>query len=256
MDDRQRITSITTWIVGVVAGAVALLLPLGFFAISYHHLAGTLEAEAEAASRTITELINANPELWKYEQRRLEEVLTRRIQGSHSETRRILDRQNRLVAERAELMKPPLIRHEFELLDSGIPVGKIEIISSLSPLLLRSGLVALLGLFCGAGIFIVLRVFPLRTIEQVEKSLRLSEEELTVKVMQLEGVLAKMKQLEGIIPICMYCKKIRDDKESWQQLEGYISEHSEAHFSHGICPDCYRKVSGDFLDELENLKQV
>jgi hypothetical protein len=56
---------------------------------------------------------------------------------------------------------------------------------------------------------------------------------------------AKVKHLEGIIPICMYCKKIRDDMESWQQLEQYITEHSEAMFSHGICPECYGKVRSD-----------
>ena len=55
---------------------------------------------------------------------------------------------------------------------------------------------------------------------------------------QLEAALARVKQLEGIIPICSYCKKIRDDKKSWQQLETYISEHSEAVFSHGACPEC------------------
>jgi PAS domain S-box-containing protein len=49
----------------------------------------------------------------------------------------------------------------------------------------------------------------------------------------------QIKQLKGIIPICGYCKKIRDDKESWQQLETYISDHSDALFSHGICPTCY-----------------
>jgi PleD family two-component response regulator len=57
----------------------------------------------------------------------------------------------------------------------------------------------------------------------------------------LEAALARVKQLEGIIPICMYCKKIRDDLNSWQQLEKYISEHSEAMFSHGICPECAEK---------------
>lgn len=53
-----------------------------------------------------------------------------------------------------------------------------------------------------------------------------------------EAALASVKKLEGIIPICMYCKKIRDDENSWNQLEGYISDHSEAMFSHGICPSC------------------
>lgn len=56
---------------------------------------------------------------------------------------------------------------------------------------------------------------------------------------------AKVKHLEGIIPICMYCKKIRDDKASWMQLEHYISEHSEAMFSHGVCPDCLSMVRAD-----------
>ena len=55
---------------------------------------------------------------------------------------------------------------------------------------------------------------------------------------ELEDALARVKQLEGIIPICMYCKKIRDDGQSWHQLEAYITNHSEAQFSHGMCPDC------------------
>jgi hypothetical protein len=51
----------------------------------------------------------------------------------------------------------------------------------------------------------------------------------------------------------MYCKKIRDDKDSWQQLEKYITEHSEAFFSHGICPECYERAREDFVaGELES----
>lgn len=73
--------------------------------------------------------------------------------------------------------------------------------------------------------------------EQVAERTR----ELAEKVQELEKALSMVKKLEGVIPICGICKKIRDDKESWQQLEQYISEHSEAHFSHGLCPDCYEK---------------
>lgn len=62
--------------------------------------------------------------------------------------------------------------------------------------------------------------------------------ELHVKNTELEATLTRVKQLEGIIPICMYCKQIRDDHNSWQKLEKYLSEHSEALFSHGICPAC------------------
>jgi DNA-binding response OmpR family regulator len=63
-------------------------------------------------------------------------------------------------------------------------------------------------------------------------------EELRARVRDLEAALTNVKQLQGLLPICCYCKKIRDDHNYWQQLEGYISRHSDARFSHGICPDC------------------
>jgi DNA-binding response OmpR family regulator len=69
---------------------------------------------------------------------------------------------------------------------------------------------------------------------------------------QLEVALSRIKQLEGIIPICMYCKKIRDDQQSWHQLETYISNHSEALFSHGICPHCLEEQK----EIIKNLKKT
>jgi DNA-binding response OmpR family regulator len=67
---------------------------------------------------------------------------------------------------------------------------------------------------------------------------------------ELEAVLARVKQLEGIIPICMYCKKIRDDQDIWNQLEQYIADHSEAVFSHGICPHCIEEQ----MEIINNMK--
>lgn len=55
---------------------------------------------------------------------------------------------------------------------------------------------------------------------------------------------AEVKQLQGIIPICMYCKKIRNDVDYWEKLENYISDHADVLFSHGICPECYKKQFG------------
>jgi transcriptional regulator with PAS, ATPase and Fis domain len=78
------------------------------------------------------------------------------------------------------------------------------------------------------------------TVQDVTENVT-SEIKLREKIIQLEQALARVKQLEGVIRICMYCKQIRTDKESWQQIEAYISAHSEALFSHGICPDCYAK---------------
>jgi sigma-B regulation protein RsbU (phosphoserine phosphatase) len=68
----------------------------------------------------------------------------------------------------------------------------------------------------------------------IELQTRLAE-----RVQELEVALDRVKQLEGILPICSYCKKVRDDNDYWQSVESYVSSHSEAHFSHGICPSCY-----------------
>jgi hypothetical protein len=79
--------------------------------------------------------------------------------------------------------------------------------------------------------------------EYVKKNLLLEKlrQELDERIAELEAALARVKQLEGIITICMYCKRIQDDQENWQKLEKYITEHSEAQFSHGICPTCFER---------------
>ncbi len=59
--------------------------------------------------------------------------------------------------------------------------------------------------------------------------------------LNLQDTLAHVKRLQGILPICMYCHKIRTDKASWKQMEAYITQHSEATFSHGICPECMKR---------------
>ncbi len=66
-----------------------------------------------------------------------------------------------------------------------------------------------------------------------EQQLRLAE-----KVQELQDALDHVKTLQGLLPICMHCKKIRDDEGSWDQIERYISRHSGVKFSHGICPNC------------------
>jgi sigma-B regulation protein RsbU (phosphoserine phosphatase) len=64
---------------------------------------------------------------------------------------------------------------------------------------------------------------------------------LAERVKMLEEALTKIKTLHGLLPICSYCKKIRNDQDYWQQIETYIADHSQAEFTHGICPDCVEK---------------
>ena len=74
---------------------------------------------------------------------------------------------------------------------------------------------------------------------------------MTGQIKELQAAMAHIKTLRGLLPICMYCKKIRDDKQYWQQVEGYITTHSEAQFSHAICPDCYKKHIQPELDKIK-----
>jgi len=69
---------------------------------------------------------------------------------------------------------------------------------------------------------------------------------------KVQDALKKVKLLSGFLPICASCKKIRDDKGYWNQIESYIRDHSEADFSHGICPECARKLYSEL--NLNNKK--
>ncbi len=69
-------------------------------------------------------------------------------------------------------------------------------------------------------------------------------------IKELQEALANVKTLRGLLPICASCKKIRDDKGYWNQIESYIGKHTDAQFSHGICPDCAKKLYPDFFQEI------
>jgi phosphoserine phosphatase RsbU/P len=74
---------------------------------------------------------------------------------------------------------------------------------------------------------------------------------LADRVHDLEEALSRVKQLQGLLPICSYCKKIRDDRNYWQQVEQYVTERTEARFTHGICPACFER---HVKPELEGIR--
>jgi hypothetical protein len=74
------------------------------------------------------------------------------------------------------------------------------------------------------------------------RNLKKSEEILLIEKNRLEVALSQIRTLSGLLPICANCKKIRDDQGYWNQIETYIHDHSDAKFSHGICPECCKKL--------------
>jgi len=89
------------------------------------------------------------------------------------------------------------------------------------------------------GVFITFSLILSRLKGDAEREMKLHRE--------LVGALTRVKQLTGLLPICAWCKRIRDKEGTWQQVESYVTVHSEAGFTHGICPECARRE----VDALE-----
>ncbi len=112
------------------------------------------------------------------------------------------------------------------------------------PLLRTVGIMVLLLCLVMGSII----VFLYKSAHDELRKRKIAEEERERLIAELSSALAEIKTLRGIIPICSHCKKIRDDKGYWNQIELYIRDHSEAEFSHGICPDCEEKLYPDYVN--------
>jgi hypothetical protein len=101
-------------------------------------------------------------------------------------------------------------------------------------------------LMVGGMAFIAPLFLAIKRSEEVlqRANARAAEEQATREklINELQDALAKIRTLKGLIPICASCKKVRNDKGFWEQVEVYIKDHSEAEFTHGICPDCFKKL--------------
>lgn len=107
------------------------------------------------------------------------------------------------------------------------------------------GLARINQLLAGKNAELALEIAERKELEQDRERL----------IVQLQEALAEVKTLSGFLPICASCKKIRDDSGYWEQMEAYLTAHADVTFSHGICPDCAKKLYGDFIDVDEALKK-
>jgi PAS domain S-box-containing protein len=106
---------------------------------------------------------------------------------------------------------------------------------------------------------ILLAIEDITERKGAEEALAEAAKEREKLVKELQYALDNIKTLQGLIPMCSNCKKIRDDKGFWNQVEGYIMAHSDARFTHGVCPECAKKLYGDLYDKVienQNSKTV
>lgn len=164
------------------------------------------------------------------------------------------------------LLKIPLLLPDLILLDVMMPVvDGFEVCRQLKadpqlrdiPVIfitaLGQGAEESQGLQLGAADYITKPFNPELVKLRVRNHLELKcrHDALELRTKELEQALAEIKVLKGILPICASCKKIRNDSGIWSQLETYISEHSDAEFSHGICPDCMKSLYPEQYARME-----
>ncbi len=89
-------------------------------------------------------------------------------------------------------------------------------------------------------------------MQDLEREVAVRTEQLAKKIRELEAAAGEIKQLQGILPMCVYCHKVRDDDNYWQKVDRYISNHTLADISHGICPECYEQHVVPMFKEFSN----
>jgi two-component system NtrC family sensor kinase len=170
-----NISRALTWAVGIILGMLAVVLPAGYYVISYQNMAGNLEALVEDIARELSQVITENPDVWEYQQIRYMGYLSQRPWRGHEEARRIVNNQGKIVAEHSDPLSPPLVRRSAEVYDSGTAVGRLEIYRSMRPILTRTVILALVAVALSSGAFLLMRKLPLHAIKVSEESLRASE---------------------------------------------------------------------------------
>jgi signal transduction histidine kinase len=157
---------VISWIAGIVAGIVVFSLPLVYFVSSYHEMEEVLLAEAEINGRIASQVIAANPALWRFQQPKLEEFLGRRPRHGVLEVRRLTDLQGAVIAESVDPIAMPILWRSVDIQDAGVGVAWITIGRSLRPLVYETTAIALFSLLLGGVAFIVLRIVPLRALDK------------------------------------------------------------------------------------------
>ncbi|MES3003695.1 MAG: response regulator [Pseudomonadota bacterium] len=157
----ERLLSITA---AVIAAIVALAIPLGYFAVNYESDLAEVRTEIHITSTLVSDIVNSNPVAWRFEQSRLEELLSRRPWNLEPEARKLLDVRGELVAESSDALRAPVLEERLDVHDATGKVGTLVIARSQRPLVHETIALALVAALLAAVAYACLRIFPTRML--------------------------------------------------------------------------------------------
>ncbi len=189
--DARILARTLRWIAGGIAGIVALCVPLGYWLVVYNFQAEATSVDAETHAEMVTERINLNPDLWRFEIPRLDAIATiRRGTQTLPESHSILDIQGKILAQSTQPLAAPVLTRSAPLLDSGTVMGHFVSSRSLLPQLQSTALVGLFALLLALLIYISLSVLPLRELTHTLSTLEQERHRLRAVVDNaIEGIL-------------------------------------------------------------------
>jgi len=175
----------TTWVTSLIAAGIALIItlviPAGYFFISFQYMVGNMDTQAEVTARATEVLVLANPDTWQFEEIRLQEFLERHRDSQIAESRSVVDKTGAIIARISRDPEKPLVTRSSDIYDAGVIVGQVKLARSLRPLLVRTCLLTGGSAVIGGFIFLILRIIPLRAI----RNERLKAEALLIQNRQL-----------------------------------------------------------------------
>lgn len=215
--DRKLIVFVT-WLAGIAATLVALLVPLGYFSMGYSALSSTTQTTAAIKSEMAAQVISRTPEIWPYQSLRLAAAIAHHSHYPGAELVVIRDLDGKVVARHGQAPLPPLLSRSVRLYESGAEVGSLVVSHSLRGLLRETALAALAGLALGGFIFLVLRTLPLRALNRAFAALNLEKRRLQVSEKKYHELVNQID--DGILAVDRQ-GRITFANNAWARMTGF-----------------------------------
>jgi len=162
----KKLTATVSWLAAAIALLVAATPPLAYYLSGRTVMSAVLDTQAVINARIATQVVRANPEMWRFQTEKLNDFLQRRPEHGEAEIRRIVDRDGKLIAESVDSVARPLEWQSSDITDSGAKVGELQIGRSIRPLLITTTMVGFFSVLLALIAFAIFRVVPLRALDR------------------------------------------------------------------------------------------